>query len=161
MASSLLHSRHTPSRYRMTREDKARRHEARKMADEQQRQNRPGMKELIAEEKAREKVKEKAKLKRNKNIKSGVKHLIRRVGPVGLGLVTAYDLAKGRMPVVENFKNIKALKRGKMKPTIETIEGTPKETKNKKHGGKVKGYKKGGAITYRMTGGQVVDNSYD
>ncbi len=24
-----------------------------------------------------------------------------------------------------------------------------------------KGYKKGGAITYRMTGGQVVDNSYD
>jgi hypothetical protein len=28
-------------------------------------------------------------------------------------------------------------------------------------GGKVKGYKKGGPITYRMTGGQVVDNSYD
>tara|TARA_R100001082_G_C4234470_1_gene104632 strand:- start:11 stop:478 length:468 start_codon:yes stop_codon:yes gene_type:complete len=32
---------------------------------------------------------------------------------------------------------------------------------SKKHGGKVKGYKKGGPITYRMTGGQVVDNSYD
>ena len=30
-----------------------------------------------------------------------------------------------------------------------------------KSGGKVKGYKKGGPITYRMTGGQVVDNSYD
>ena len=28
-------------------------------------------------------------------------------------------------------------------------------------GGKVKGYKKGGSITYRMAGGQVVDNSYD
>tara|TARA_E500000305_G_scaffold72898_1_gene58725 strand:+ start:1399 stop:1710 length:312 start_codon:yes stop_codon:yes gene_type:complete len=28
-------------------------------------------------------------------------------------------------------------------------------------GGKVKGYKKGGPITYRMTGGQVVGNSYD
>ena len=30
-----------------------------------------------------------------------------------------------------------------------------------KAGGKVKGYKKGGPITYRMSGGQVVDNSYD
>ena len=30
-----------------------------------------------------------------------------------------------------------------------------------KSGGKVKGYKKGGPITYRMTGGQVVGNSYD
>ncbi len=30
-----------------------------------------------------------------------------------------------------------------------------------KGGGKIKGYKKGGPITYRMTGGQVVDNSYD
>ena len=28
-------------------------------------------------------------------------------------------------------------------------------------GGKIKGYKKGGPITYRMTGGQVVGNSYD
>ena len=32
---------------------------------------------------------------------------------------------------------------------------------SKRGGGKVKGYKKGGPITYRMTGGQVVDNSYD
>ena len=31
----------------------------------------------------------------------------------------------------------------------------------KRSGSKVKGYKKGGPITYRMTGGQVVDNSYD
>jgi len=31
----------------------------------------------------------------------------------------------------------------------------------KKSGGRIKGYKKGGPITYRMTGGQVVDNSYD
>tara|TARA_R100001082_G_scaffold30686_1_gene15436 strand:+ start:685 stop:1590 length:906 start_codon:yes stop_codon:yes gene_type:complete len=30
-----------------------------------------------------------------------------------------------------------------------------------KGGGKIKGYKKGGPITYRMSGGQVVDNSYD
>ena len=30
-----------------------------------------------------------------------------------------------------------------------------------KSGGKVKGYKKGGPITYRMTGGQVVDAGYD
>jgi hypothetical protein len=30
-----------------------------------------------------------------------------------------------------------------------------------KAGGKVKGYKKGGPITYRMSGGQVVGNSYD
>ncbi len=30
-----------------------------------------------------------------------------------------------------------------------------------KSGGRIKGYKKGGPITYRMTGGQVVDNSYD
>ena len=30
-----------------------------------------------------------------------------------------------------------------------------------KSGGKVKGYKKGGPITYRMSGGQVVGNSYD
>ena len=30
-----------------------------------------------------------------------------------------------------------------------------------KTGGRIKGYKKGGPITYRMTGGQVVDNSYD
>ena len=34
-------------------------------------------------------------------------------------------------------------------------------TGKRKAGGKVKGYKKGGPITYRMTGGQVVDNSYD
>ena len=32
---------------------------------------------------------------------------------------------------------------------------------NAKGGGKVKGYKKGGPITYRMSGGQVVGNSYD
>ena len=30
-----------------------------------------------------------------------------------------------------------------------------------KAGGKVKGYKKGGPITYRMSGGQVTGNSYD
>ena len=34
-------------------------------------------------------------------------------------------------------------------------------TGKRKAGGKVKGYKKGGPITYRMAGGQVVDNSYD
>ena len=35
------------------------------------------------------------------------------------------------------------------------------ETVKRMGGGKVKGYKKGGPITYRMAGGQVVDNSYD
>jgi len=30
-----------------------------------------------------------------------------------------------------------------------------------KGGGKVKGYKKGGSITYRMSGGQVVGHGYD
>lgn len=34
-------------------------------------------------------------------------------------------------------------------------------TIKKRGGGRIKGYKKGGPITYRMTGGQVVDNSYD
>ena len=41
----------------------------------------------------------------------------------------------------------------------------PTSVRNKmgyaKAGGRIKGYKKGGPITYRMTGGQVVDNSYD
>ena len=53
---------------------------------------------------------------------------------------------------MESFRNRKEMLRGKIKPTIEKIKGTPKETKNKKHGGK---------ITYRMNGGQVIDSSYD
>jgi hypothetical protein len=36
-----------------------------------------------------------------------------------------------------------------------------KKQMKKAGGGRIKGYKKGGPISYRMTGGQVVDNSYD
>ena len=37
----------------------------------------------------------------------------------------------------------------------------PYVTMEAKDGGKVKGYKKGGSITYRMSGGQVVGHGYD
>jgi len=43
------------------------------------------------------------------------------------------------------------------KRIVSKGEGSEK----KMGGGRIKGYKKGGPITYRMTGGQVVDNSYD
>ena len=57
----------------------------------------------------------------------------------------------------------------KKKKSIKTVDRDissdqfPEASKfvNKRGGGKIKGYKKGGPITYRMTGGQVVDNSYD
>lgn len=57
-----------------------------------------------------------------------------------------------------------------MMKTVDTkknpgLAKLPTPVRNKmgyaKTGGKVKSYKKGGPITYRMTGGQVVDNSYD
>jgi hypothetical protein len=54
--------------------------------------------------------------------------------------------------------------REEQKKYLDKVEkaGKPSKKKIKKRsGGKVKGYKKGGPITYRMTGGQVVDNSYD
>jgi hypothetical protein len=75
--------------------------------------------------------------------------------------------ASGRSmpPIDETFKSLERLRK------LEEKKLAPKRKKRKpfepfvemeaKGGGKVKGYKKGGAITYRMTGGQVVDNSYD
>ena len=59
----------------------------------------------------------------------------------------------------------KALKDKNWVGTEEAYEAAeldiPDYVRKHKAGGKVKGYKKGGAITYRMAGGQVVDNSYD
>ena len=46
-------------------------------------------------------------------------------------------------------------------PTRGRLPQLERSLVTKKRGGKVKGYKKGGPITYRMTGGQVVGNSYD
>ena len=49
------------------------------------------------------------------------------------------------------------------KPPIvkETSGDKKRKITSKKAGGKVKGYKKGGSITYRMSGGQVVGHGYD
>jgi len=66
------------------------------------------------------------------------------------GKVKGDKLEEGKKP-----KKRLTPKRKKRKPF------EPFVTMEAKGGGKVKGYKKGGAITYRMTGGQVVDNSYD
>ena len=68
----------------------------------------------------------------------------------GGGKVKGDKLEEGEKP-----KKRVTPKRKKRKPF------EPFVTMEAKGGGKVKGYKKGGAITYRMTGGQVVDNSYD
>ena len=53
-----------------------------------------------------------------------------------------------------------------VKKALEKKFMTPKPKKKRylmeaKGGGKVKGYKKGGPITYRMSGGQVVGHGYD
>jgi hypothetical protein len=48
-----------------------------------------------------------------------------------------------------------------MDKTEKQVKARKEKLKKFKAGGKVKGYKKGGPITYRMAGGQVVDNSYD
>ena len=65
--------------------------------------------------------------------------------------------AKGGGKVVKKKKSIKAVDRD------VSSDQFPEASKfvNKMGGGKIKGYKKGGPITYRMTGGQVVGNSYD
>jgi hypothetical protein len=69
----------------------------------------------------------------------------------------------------ETFKSLERLK--ELQEGKKPKNKKPKQRKRKpfdpfvtieaKGGGKVKGYKKGGPITYRMSGGQVVDNSYD
>ena len=63
-------------------------------------------------------------------------------------------IAKQSKKITKNKENIKLLQ-SKIKD-MKRRDIVPKMG-----GGKVKGYKKGGPITYRMTGGQVVDNSYD
>ena len=55
-------------------------------------------------------------------------------------------------------KRVKGSKPPSKKKRKPSMEGDMIDLKG---GGKIKGYKKGGPITYRMTGGQVVDNSYD
>ena len=51
---------------------------------------------------------------------------------------------------------------GKVKPKRRKRKPfEPYITMEAKGGGKVKGYKKGGSITYRMSGGQVVGHGYD
>tara|TARA_R110001592_G_scaffold361154_2_gene671131 strand:- start:403 stop:744 length:342 start_codon:yes stop_codon:yes gene_type:complete len=64
---------------------------------------------------------------------------------------------RGGGKVVKKKKSIKAVDRD------VSSDQFPEASKfvNKMGGGKIKGYKKGGPISYRMTGGQVVDNSYD
>jgi|TARA_R110001606_G_scaffold1902_1_gene7264 hypothetical protein len=64
----------------------------------------------------------------------------------------------------ETFKSLERLKElqeGKKPKKKKPKAKKPKPLVEAQGGGKVKGYKKGGPITYRMTGGQVVDNSYD
>tara|TARA_R100000781_G_scaffold114247_1_gene84583 strand:- start:865 stop:1377 length:513 start_codon:yes stop_codon:yes gene_type:complete len=63
-------------------------------------------------------------------------------------------IAKKSKQITKDKENIKLLK-SKIK-NMKDRDIVPKMG-----GGKVKGYKKGGPITYRMTGGQVVNNSYD
>ena len=101
-----------------------------------------------------------------------------RKGSMKKGLSAAKASAKKREPKVR-VPTIKARPGPtKVKPTKKELEMDRQlrlqdkapnvykmiekgQTSNKMGGGKVKGYKKGGPITYRMSGGQVVDNSYD
>ena len=76
---------------------------------------------------------------------------------------------KARIPVIKGPRRTKrkpTKKEQEMDRRLQLQELTPNihkiiEESQKAGGGKVKGYKKGGSITYRMAGGQVVDNSYD
>ena len=63
------------------------------------------------------------------------------------------------LDVVAEFENLSRGKEGKTGSRL--AKKTAKELVKKNAGGKVKGYKKGGSITYRMTGGQVVGHGYD
>ena len=62
----------------------------------------------------------------------------------------------------ERIDFIKEYERDKDKDFSELIENFEKnEVKRKARAKQLSKLKKGGPITYRMTGGQVVDNSYD
>jgi hypothetical protein len=91
--------------------------------------------------KEKEEAKEKAKPKRNKKIKSVAKKIIRRAGPVGAALVTAYDLA----PSAENIQNIKELERGKF-TGLRKVKPLPADERRKKT------RKQGGGPVYRKKG---------
>jgi hypothetical protein len=64
-------------------------------------------------------------------------------------------------PTKKELKIDEELRLQDMAPNVYKMIEKGQEETSKKRGGKVKGYKKGGPITYRMTGGQVVGNSYD
>jgi hypothetical protein len=72
--------------------------------------------------------------------KRAAKQAVKTMAPASSMLFGDYDESKSKK---------------KRKPSMEG------DMIDLKGGGKIKGYKKGGPITYRMTGGQVVDNSYD
>jgi hypothetical protein len=134
----------TLSRYRVTREDKARRNEARKKTT-------PAM----TEELERRRKEKEAKLKRSKSgktvktpvgtavtttkkgqkktasrkrvkdagksvLKRGAKRLVKRAGSVGAAVGIALDLAEGRG--TENFKSIEELERGKMSKGLRKVK---------------------------------------
>ena len=79
-------------------------------------------------------------------------------GEAALGGVTEKDLFYGLEETDGSKEDILLPKKRKPKKR-KPFE--PFVTMEAKGGGKIKGYKKGGPITYRMTGGQVVGNSYD
>ena len=72
--------------------------------------------------------------------KRAAKQAVKTMAPASSMLFGDYDESKSKK---------------KRKPSMEG------DMIDLKGGGKIKGYKKGGPITYRMTGGQEVDNSYD
>ena len=71
------------------------------------------------------------------------------------------DLGEDYTAPLEEYKPPKNWMEKQKKERKKWKNFTKPDTIEVKGGGKVKGYKKGGPITYRMAGGQVVDNSYD
>ena len=100
-----------------------------------------------------------------------------KTGTMRSGLKAAGKSADKRESKVDRSGQKRAAKQAvkTMAPASSMLFGDYDESKSKKKrkpsmegdmidlkgGGKIKGYKKGGPITYRMSGGQVVDNSYD
>ena len=100
-----------------------------------------------------------------------------KTGTMRSGLKAAGKSADKRESKVDRSGQKRAAKQAvkTMAPASSMLFGDYDESKSKKKrkpsmegdmidlkgGGKIKGYKKGGPITYRMTGGKVVDNSYD
>ena len=108
------------------------------------------------------------------NMKHGGKVINKRSGgSMKKGLDKASKSLKNRESKVERSTlgelGKKYMEMGVMPAVKKALEKkfmTPKPKKKRylmvaKGGGKVKGYKKGGPITYRMSGGQVVGHGYD